>query len=292
MSAALHPARRLWRVCEVVHAVTYFAEQSRAAAKEAGLRGFWMGYFGFRGAPLGPVGPAAITSAFYNFEPEMVAKAIPDAWTFASPDELVVVRRTSAVAALTGATAIDADTIASAVDELWRFAAGADHGGRPLAAANAALERPDDLADAMWQGCTTFREHRGDGHVAVLVAEGLSGLEAHVLLSATEAIPPELLTDSRGWTSDDWVVARSGLAARGLMSPGGEITDAGRALRHHVEQRTDELSWRSIERAMGDPDEVVRRLAPVADAVIDAAIISFPNPMGLPAGHPSALTTE
>ena len=51
-------ARRLWALGEPFHALTYFAEESRAAGEAVGLRGFWRGYFAFRAAPLGPVGPA------------------------------------------------------------------------------------------------------------------------------------------------------------------------------------------------------------------------------------------
>ena len=53
---ATHPARRLHHRLETIHAVTYFAGESRQAATDIGLKGFWMGYFGFRAAPLGPVG--------------------------------------------------------------------------------------------------------------------------------------------------------------------------------------------------------------------------------------------
>ena len=63
------PARTIWQQIEAVHAVVYFASEPAEAAKLAGLRGFWMGYFGFRAAPLGAVGPAAIVATFANFAP-------------------------------------------------------------------------------------------------------------------------------------------------------------------------------------------------------------------------------
>src|SRR5436309_3384985 len=43
-------ARRLWRLLEPYHAVTYFAPVAHQAFKDAGLRGFWMGYFAGRAA--------------------------------------------------------------------------------------------------------------------------------------------------------------------------------------------------------------------------------------------------
>ena len=51
--------RALWVRVETIHAVTYFADESRAAANSCGMKGFWMGYFGFRAAPLGAVGADA-----------------------------------------------------------------------------------------------------------------------------------------------------------------------------------------------------------------------------------------
>ena len=56
----------------------------RRVLRDVGLRGFWMGYpFVGRAAPLGAVGPAVVTATFFNFHPEMVRRAIPDAWLFA-----------------------------------------------------------------------------------------------------------------------------------------------------------------------------------------------------------------
>ena len=67
-------ARRLWALGEPFHALTYFADESRAAGEAAGLTGFWAGYFAFRAAPLGPVGPEVVTASFYNFAPAFVAR--------------------------------------------------------------------------------------------------------------------------------------------------------------------------------------------------------------------------
>ena len=65
----------MWTLFEPVHAVTYFAPQARSAFEEAGLRGFWRGYFAGRAAPLGPAGAAVVTASFYNFAPAFVARA-------------------------------------------------------------------------------------------------------------------------------------------------------------------------------------------------------------------------
>ncbi|HET6298785.1 MAG TPA: hypothetical protein VFG33_35785, partial [Kribbella sp.] len=76
-------ARRMWRVLEPYHAITYFAPDTRQATDALGLRGGWMSYFACRAAPLGPVGPELVAAVFYNFHPDMVARALPDAWSHA-----------------------------------------------------------------------------------------------------------------------------------------------------------------------------------------------------------------
>ena len=49
----------------------------RDALSEAGLRGFWMGYFAARSAPMGPVAAPVVTATFFNFNPMMVERALP-----------------------------------------------------------------------------------------------------------------------------------------------------------------------------------------------------------------------
>ena len=65
-------ARSLWLRIETINAVTYFGERTTEAGKAAGLSGFWMGYFGFRAAPLGPVGRGAVEATFFNLDRKSV----------------------------------------------------------------------------------------------------------------------------------------------------------------------------------------------------------------------------
>src|SRR5437868_6467966 len=93
-------ARHMWRVLEPYHAVTYFTDEARQAFKDTGLRGFWMGYFAGRAAPMGPVGPGVVTATFFGFRHSMVARALPDAWTFASVTDVLTARMAGADRAL------------------------------------------------------------------------------------------------------------------------------------------------------------------------------------------------
>src|SRR5208282_5160219 len=100
MNDAAGAARRMWTLFEPVHVVTYFTAEARAGFEQAGLRGFWRGYFAGRAAPLGPVGPAPVTASFCTFAPAMTTRALPAVWELISPGDALAVRQAGAVAAL------------------------------------------------------------------------------------------------------------------------------------------------------------------------------------------------
>jgi len=275
-----HPARALWRRLEPIHAVTYFTAECRDANATVGLRGFWMGYFGTRAAPLGPVGPGVVEAAFYGFAPRMVRRAIPDAWSFAPPDRILEGRCRAAAGALRRLAPSFGDRDAAVVS-LRRVVDHAADSGRVLFAANRDLGPPDDPVENLWWLATCLREHRGDGHVAVLGAAGLDGCEAHVLFAAAAHVPNEVLRDNRGWTADEWRQATERLTRRRLLDEHG-ITNAGRALRQAIEAQTDELAGSALSVIDGDVQGLVRALEPTARAIVGSGELPFPNPMGLP----------
>jgi len=55
-------ARRMWQLLETIHAVVYFAPEVLDAYTAVGLKGFWMGYFAGRSAPLGAASPEVVTA--------------------------------------------------------------------------------------------------------------------------------------------------------------------------------------------------------------------------------------
>ena len=48
---------------------------------------------------------------------------------------------------------------------------------------------PDDAVVRLFHAASLLREHRGDGHFAALMVEGVGGLESHVLLALDMAMP-------------------------------------------------------------------------------------------------------
>ncbi|WP_199511995.1 SCO6745 family protein [Nucisporomicrobium flavum] len=274
--------RRFWQLYEPLHAVTYFAPQAREAFESAGLRGFWRGYFAGRAAPLGAVRAAPVTALFYGFAPGMVARALPDVWHRAAPEQALAARLDGAVAALRAVLPPDPAAWAEAAGLLERAAAAAVTDGRALGAANAALPRPEGELARMWQAATVLREHRGDGHIAALVGAGLSGLQALALRDALYG-GRDQLQPNRGWTDAEWDTAVVALAERGLLDAEGRPTASGEETHRSVESRTDVLAehpWTALSAV--ERDRLAELLVPLARGA--AAVVPYPNAMGLP--HP------
>jgi hypothetical protein len=279
-------ARAVWQYGEPVHAVTYYADERRAATDALGLKGGWMSYFGCRAAPLGAVSAPVVTALFFNFKATMVARAIPDAWTYASPDALLDARITSmdlALRRVLGDDVVRSPEVARAADLASAAVAGCDMSGRAMGAANQAVVAPDEPHLRLWQALTAIREHRGDGHVHCLVAAGITPAHALVLQAATGRSPEDGLRANRGWDDDDWAAAADDLRERGLVGGDGRITDAGAALRQRIEDDTDRLAA-PIVQAIGDDAaaDLVDLLRPLATAVMDAGAVPALNNMGVP----------
>ena len=275
------PARRLWMAIEPLHALVYFAPEVPAAYEAVGLPGFWRGYFAGRAAPMGRVEASPVTAAFFGFHPDFVARAVPDVWSRADPATVLAARLDGIDAAMRPIGLADDDRSGTVADLLVDAMAELDPGGRPLFAANRDLEAPDVPHLRLWQAATTCREHRGDGHVAALVAHGLNGAEAHCLRLAVDGSPPESIRPYRGWSDEDWAAAAERLVERGLLR-GGRVTDAGLTLHRDVERLTDALAQPLLDELDGAVDALLDTLTPLTALVTESGTIPYPNPMGLP----------
>jgi hypothetical protein len=273
-AAARHTARRAWARLEALSVLGYFAPEVHAAHREVGLKGQIMGYVAGRIAPLGPVPAQVAVATFHGFAPVVLHRALPDAWALASPQDVIAATRAGVAHAL-APFAEDLEHEVRLAAELAREAALLHPVvGRPLAAGWASLPEPSDPLVALWQAATLVREARGDGHVALLVAAGLDGVEAHLLLAGDSPKLRAALSPLRGWSGPEWDAGVVRLQERGLLDPAGAMTDAGRALRRAIEDRTDELAappWV----ALGD-DATARLLAslePVLRRIVDADVL-------------------
>jgi hypothetical protein len=235
--------RHMWTLFEPIHDVTYFHPAARAAFEEAGLRGFWRGYFAGRAAPLGPVPAAPVIAAFFGFAPHMVARALPDVWTRATPERTLDARLRGAVDALRplAADTLPDEHLAEAVELIEAATGHLDPAGRVLGAANAALSRPEEPLARLWQATTVLREQRGDEHVAALVTAGLTGCQSIVLRSGMD-LGRELMQVARGWSDEDWATATAQLTRRGWLTAEGRATPEGIHRYQQIEATTDELA--------------------------------------------------
>lgn len=279
-------ARRMWSLYEPIHAVTYFAEESRAAADAVGYVGFWMGYCAMRAAPLGPVGPAVVTAAFFGFAPERISRALPDAWERAPADVALQARLTGvdrALRRLLGPEVGGGASMARAAGLAAEAAAAAETAGRVLGAANQALPLPGESHLALWQALTTLREHRGDGHIAALVSAGVSPVQSHLLKAAAGEAPGDRLQQGRAWSDEAWNSASSELVERGWLSTDGGLTEEGQRCKDDIEKRTDataESPWRALGPAR--TSELESLLAPLTARIVESGLIPASNPIGLP----------
>lgn len=239
-------AHKTWRTLEPIHGLIYFAPEAAEATESLGLSAGFGGYFALRGAALGAVPAEVIIATFFNFKPALVRETIPMAWSLASPDQFLAVRFEAAGQALRrvlgeaadGAGVGEAAELASvAATEAARWPEG-----RPLFAAQAAIEWPTDPLLVLWHSQNLLREFRGDAHIAVLVAEGVDAVEALVMHAASGDVPAVALQATRGWNAEEWSAGEERCRARGWLAEDGALTEAGRAHRQHVEDRTDELS--------------------------------------------------
>lgn len=277
-------ARQLWQLLEAIHAVTYFSAEPLAALSDAGYKGYWMGYFAQRSAPLGAASAELVEATFFNFSTDRVHKALPSAWTFAQPEVALMARLSGSVAALSriGAAHDGAlDRIDEAAELALTAALSAPLSGLPLYAAHRSVPTPESSLGRLWHAATLLREHRGDGHIATLVTEGISGRTSHVLHALGTGLPPEMYQVTRDFTAEEWAAERGRLERRGLVKD-GRLTAEGQSLKDHIEQRTDELAERAYETLS---DDECRRLhdaaRPLALAVAASGDIPIPAPMGI-----------
>jgi hypothetical protein len=258
---------------EPLHAMIYFVPEAQEEFASYGLDNQASGYFPARAAALGAVPWEVVQATFFGFAPFAVEYGMTGAWDRVSPAELVAARYRGADRALRrlcGDLCDDA-SLGEAV-ELYRSATvGLPVEGRPLYAGNAALPWPTEPHLALWHGQTLAREFRGDGHLAALVAHGITAPQSLVLNGAFAGHGmTDFLKSTRAWSPEQWEAANEELVDRGWVTADGDLTDAGRKAREDIEAKTDELALPMWERLGDDGCARLRELVmPLVQAVID-----------------------
>jgi hypothetical protein len=277
-------ARLVWQYGEPIHAVLFFAPETRAATDVLGLKGGWMSYFGCRAAPLGMVSAPVVTSIFYGFHPQMVERSIPAAWECAEPRTLIDARleaMDAALARLLG-DVIDGPDIRRAAALAMAAVKSADFSGRPLGAANAALVDPGAPHLQLWQALGAIREHRGDGHVACLVASQVNPCQSLVMQAATGRSEGESLRTKRGWSDEEWQTSIMRLREKEWLDEEERPTLEGARARDAIEAATDRLAAPLLSSLGNRVFDLVDAMRPLAERIMSAGEVPKLNNMGLP----------
>ena len=259
---------RMFELVEPIATVT-FSEVVNEAFLALGMRNYWDGYFAGRAAPLGLAPAEVVHAVFYNFADGEVARHIPWVWGKTTPEEAIAVRERGSAAALRQRIGELADSpgLVRVADLATRAAVSAPTEGRALYAALRALDVPQEPVARLWHAATLLREHRGDGHNAVLVAHGIGGIEAHVLLALRLGLRAEEFGRIHHLPEAQLAAVVDGLRGRGLVDAAGGFTDAGRETRDRIEALTDQLAAPAYDVLSADElDELVAGLEPIAAA--------------------------
>lgn len=274
VSAIIPLARRMFGLIEPIGVIPYSADEPNEAMFALGFTNYWDTYFAGRAAPLGSSVPAEVVHAlFYNFAPGEVARHIPKVWSTTTPEAAIAARQQGCVNALRRILGDLAHTpdLTRTADLLSKAATSAPLEGRPMYAALRTLPAPEEPVARLFHAASLLREHRGDGHIAALMAEGIGGLEAHVLLALDMGIPAPTFGRIHHLPSallDDLIAKMKG---RGLVEDEATFTPAGRQAKNRVEALTDHLAlvpYEVLEPA--ELDELIAALEPLAQKLIAA----------------------
>ncbi|MCU1595825.1 MAG: hypothetical protein JWO12_3217 [Frankiales bacterium] len=268
-------ARKTWRACEPYHAMVYFAPEAVEEYEAIGLdprTNRAVGYFPARAAAMGAVTWQTVQATFFNFSALAVEFGISGVWDKVAPQQVLDARLRAADRALRRMCGDLLDDTAEAAALARTAAGGCNPYGRALYAAHAGIPWPEPDHLQLWHAITLLREFRGDGHIAVLVAAGLTGLESAVLhVAMNDTWGRKALQSTRLYTDEEWDAAVVSLCERGWLDSDGQFTEEGKARREAIELKTDELALAPWELLGEDGAARLRELVrPLATAISDS----------------------
>ena len=266
-------ARRMFELIEPIGVIPYSADEPNDAMFALGFTNYWDTYFAGRAAPLGQVPAEVVDALFYNFAPGEVARHIPKVWETTTPDAAIAARQIGCANALRRILGdhVDSHAFSRATDLLLEAAVSAPLEGRPMYAALRAIPIPDDVVERLFHAASLLREHRGDGHIAALMVEGVGRLEAHVLLALDMGMPAEKFGRIHHLPAAQIAAVIDGMRERGLIGDDGWLSESGRAVKQRVEELTDDLAAKPYEiLAPGELDELMAALEPLAELLVTA----------------------
>jgi helix-turn-helix protein len=273
MTTTKSMARRMFELVEPIGLLPYSADEPNETMFALGFTNYWDTYFAGRAAPLGLVPAEVVDALFYNFAPGEVARHIPQVWSTTTPEAAIAARQLGCANALRRILGdrLEDPAVARAAELLLKAATSAPLEGRPMYAALRALPVPHDVVGRLFHAAALLREHRGDGHIAALMVEGVGGLEAHVLLALAMNMPAEKFGRIHHLPPAQIAAVIDGMRDRGLIGEDGWLSDQGHAVKARVEALTDDLAAKPYETLEpGELDELMGTLEPLATLLLAA----------------------
>jgi hypothetical protein len=143
--------------------------------------------------------------------------------------------------------------------------------GRAMYAGLRTLPIPNEPVARLWHSANLLREHRGDGHIAALVAEGIGGLESHALYAVSQGMPAEKFGRLHHLPAATLAAVADRMRDRDLIDNAGRITETGRETRERIEARTDELATPPYAiLTPAELDQLIAELEPLASTLAAA----------------------
>jgi hypothetical protein len=273
------PARRLRDALEPIamHGQRSGVVHDRLA--EHGLDVF-ESYVWARAAALGTPTTSVVVSAFGVFEPGYLSAAYERARTKASRDQVLAARQDAATASL--AAVLGADDVAPLADALLDAVRPLPGAARPFFSGLRELRVPTDPHGRLWRAADLVREHRGDGHLAACIAEGLDPLEMNLLTELWVGYSCGEYTATRGFADEAIATCVAALTERGWVSD-GLLTEEGGAVRRAVEDATDASQDALIARLGERLDGLTQAAEALSDRLLSALVVPT-DPRKLAAG--------
>lgn len=277
-------ARRFSQILEPLIGQVYFSPECHAAYEALGFGPSprmsgkvalpdGPAYFTSRGASMGQVPGEVVAATFAVFNPEIVVPCVDIGWSLTDAATIGAARDEGAQAQLRRILGDEPEGMARAADLLERMTDPLRPAGRALFAGVRSLEVPTDPLGRLWRHGDLLREYRGDSHIAAWISADLDAMEIGLLTELWLGLPLRSYIRSRAWSREQLDDAVDRLHRRGLLVTADgstDFTDAGRALRADIEDRTD----RQMAAAMGalgdDVDELFGLLLPWSEAVVAA----------------------
>ena len=275
-------ARRLRDAIEPIAMHSIWSKKTNERLAGLGLD-FITSYVWGRAASLGEPAAGVVVASFAVFQPDMIAAAYERGRSTVARDAMLAARAQSTIESLTE-TLEDADV--SGIAAILQTAVGSISGmGRPLFSGLRDQPWPSSPIGVLWRSCELAREHRGDGHIAVCLSEGLDPIKMNVLTELFVGMPLGSYSASRAWSAEQIADAADDLRTAGLIHAADQdhaLTDVGLDYRREIEARTDALDQPLID-AIGDLDAIIDPLRTWSTSCIRAGLFP-PDPFKRAAG--------